>query len=1054
MTPERDPAPTRSKGPSASVLVVLVTRNGEVWLRDALGGLARQTHRRLAVIAVDDASSDDSPKILTRVLGKDAVIRMPQPVGFPAAVAKALETSAGRSADYVLVVHDDTVLERNTIAQLVSSARGVEGVGIVGPKVRSWEAPDVLRELGGSADRFGYPYSPIEKGEIDHGQYDSPREVLFVSFTAMLISREVLDRIGAPDERFRSAHGFLDYCWRARLAGYRVLVEPRAAVRHREAGDRGERPDSDLGEDRYLSERAALASLLKNYGFVSLAWVLPLFLFQGLARVVLFAASRRARVADVLAAWWWNLIHLPGTLSRRVRAQAVRRVPDRQIVQHMTSAGARLKRWALQASSIIVGDRAGPLEPGEEVDIPPLRRRVAGVFAQHPIGVGLLLGVALTLISFRGVLGASGLEGGALPTFPAEPSGFFREFASGWSSHGLGGPGSASPAAAILGLGSVLALGSPALLAKLIVAVAPLVAAVLCYRAILRRIQEPRAAIIGAGCYVLSALAMWAISEGRVAVLVLLAGLPWLVIRVWEAFGPRTSEPTLSWVASTGLGLGFVGAFFPSVWIPLGLVAAVALLIPERGGSPVRGIGRLGGAMTVGAALVFPTAAGLIRTGGLAPEAAGFVSFGQLLRLSPGSAPGAWVIGFFLPIAGVIALVLTGDEHRRWAWRAALVAAAAPFLAWAAGAGYLPRWASDLTAPLAAAAFGLSLLVGLAMQVVAEGVGRHAFGYRQLSTAALALVLALGLGLQAVQAARGAWAVGENAVPPAWPVVATADPATPFRVLWIGAPFGGRFPAPGGSPEGVLSAGPASIRYGVTGKQGRSAVEIGAPAGGTAFAQLDRALRAILAGDVRHGGSLLAPFGVRFVVAGSGDLPIAVRERLALQVDLDLIQQAGGLRIYENPRVFPLGGAFGGKGPVGRATGDDLLAPAKLVTRPTALPRVAAGRFEGSVNLPAGGLVFLSTPFEDGWRLEGHAAPFLAFGWGVGFEAHRGTEALVAEFGGQFARTVALVVLAILWLGTLVVARPRRRRWSRAPGRASVRIAELLGRRDKEVAVS
>src|SRR5207247_8444887 len=132
-------------------------------------------------------------------------------------------------------------LDPEGIWRMVEVAHRIEGVGIVGPKVVDWDDPSILREVGLSTDRFGYPYSPLEQDEIDHGQYDRVREVLFVSSCAMLVSREALRRAGPPDERLAPFHEDLDFCWRTRLAGFRVLMSPRALARHRGASLRGER---------------------------------------------------------------------------------------------------------------------------------------------------------------------------------------------------------------------------------------------------------------------------------------------------------------------------------------------------------------------------------------------------------------------------------------------------------------------------------------------------------------------------------------------------------------------------------------------------------------------------------------------------------------------------------------------------------------------------------------------------------------------------------------------------------------------------------------------
>jgi len=139
------------------VLVVLVSKDGERWLRPCLLALSRQTHERLGVLAVDNASSDGSAALLETALGADRVIRLPANVGFPGAVREALNAPPAQDADYVLLLHDDTQLESDAVARLVETAERIDGTGIVGPKVVGWDDPRILLEVGLSTDRFGYP---------------------------------------------------------------------------------------------------------------------------------------------------------------------------------------------------------------------------------------------------------------------------------------------------------------------------------------------------------------------------------------------------------------------------------------------------------------------------------------------------------------------------------------------------------------------------------------------------------------------------------------------------------------------------------------------------------------------------------------------------------------------------------------------------------------------------------------------------------------------------------------------------------------------------------
>ena len=995
-----------------SVLAVLVARNGAPWLRRVLSSLARQTHPRVGVLAVDNASSDGSADVLERMLGRRRVLRLDRDHGFPGAVRRALELPAAGEADFVLLLHDDVALEPHAVERMVGAARRVEDVGLVGPKVLDWDRPRVLREIGFSADRFGYPQSPLEEGELDQGQYDAPREVLFVSSAAMLLSRAAWSRAGFPDERLAPDDGDLDYGWRMRLAGFRVMVAPGAVAHHR--GPAGVQAEAAPLRGRYRIERAALAALLTNCGLVTLLWVLPLYAIQGIGRLLLYLVSRRFdQAGEVMAAWGWNLAHLPGTLRRRVRAQSVRRVPDREVSRFLSPATARLTGSAQQASALLLGRRTARVEEGEELEAPPLPRRVASVVSAHPVAVASIAAVILTLVAFRGVLFVPGIEGGALPAFPQGPGDFFRAMTAPWRSTGFGGPEAPSPAMIPLGVASFLTLGDPDLLARLLVSLTPVVAGVVCHLALRRLGATPGSSVVGAVSYAVSALVLWAASEGRISVSVLLVTLPWLVARLPMAFARGGPRRPLRWVVGTGMALALVLSFFPAVRLSLGLVLVALVLLPEPGGSRVRGALLTVSAGAVAAALVFPLAVVLSASGGGAAESAVHADVLSILRLSPGEAPGAGPGASFLPLAGVVGFVLAEGGIRRTAWRSFLVAATALPLAWLAAAHRLPEPVSNPVAFLSVAAVSLAFLAGLGAGSLGPTVRRAAFGLPQVLGAALVTVIVVGWAAQAFQAAVGAWAVGENRLPPAWPVVASAEPGASFRVLWLGGDDGGRFPPPGGDPEGrVATEEGVAVAYGVTGRRGTTIAATALPSEGPPYRRLEIVLAEILSSRIRHGGSLLAPFGIRYLVAGEGGLPPPVVGALGDQLDIDLVQRAGGLSIYRNARLPVKAAAFSGGEAVDAARTASLLAPLSLdAASAEPLTQQDGATWSGPVaETPS--LVVVGDRFDPRWQA-GQARPFPAFGWALGFEAGQGVVRAALE--RDVRRPLELVALAALW---------------------------------------
>ncbi|HVF09064.1 MAG TPA: glycosyltransferase family 2 protein [Actinomycetota bacterium] len=1001
-----------------TVLVVLVARDAAGWLRETVAALAAQTYPRTAVLGVDDASSDDSRAILEEALGERRVMALPRRRGLAGAFRAAMEQPAASEAELVLLLHDDAALDPDALQRLVDAAVGLPGidrVGVVGCKVVDAHDPRRLLDVGRSADIFGHGYSPLQDDEIDQGQFDRVLEVLSVSSAAMLISREAWKKAGLLDERIGPRQQGLDLCWRVRIAGFRVVMMPLARVRHRDVAGRDDHVARGRQSRRYQEDRGAIATMLKNYGIASLLWVIPLALVLGLGRLVFLTLARRFEEAfDLLAAWGWNITHLPGTLASRRRIQRERRTKDRDIRRFMGTAGIRLPRWFQTAERILEEQRSIEERDEDETTSRRLRDRTASLVGSHPVIVGSFVALVLGALAIRGLMGSEALAGGVLPAFPTRPQGFWAELASGVRTTGLGGSLRASPALGALGALSWLTFGSTTIAQKVVLAGAPLLAAVLSYRAAVRLTARPGPSVLASAAYLLCGMTLWAFSQGRLDLLVALAIMPAIYERVEAAFAPaHPADGRWRFVAGVGVTLAVLIAFLPGAALAVALIVVVQGL---AGSHRARGLALMGLSVVVAAVLLFPFVPTLLAGSGAAlASSIGTTDLSRLARHAPGPGPGTWTVAAFLPVAAFISFALVGSELRGPAIRASMIALAGVALSWLSAAAWLPEPLSNPIAYLAAAVVAEVMMVAFGVASAATGLEREAFGMRQLLTGLLAVVLGGGLILQSMAALVGGWAVGgPEQVPAAWSVLRSTTEGD-FRVLWIGAANGDPFPAPGGDPTGLVPAGAASLRYALTGRDGSLAVDIARPSAGPGHDSLARALGEILAGGTRHGGALLAPFGVRFVIASDGDLPREAAAVLDAQVDLDL-EPASGLTVYRNARALAPAAMLGDEPATLAAlrTSEPARIAATALSRGVALRRIDGG-WEGGRGT---GPIYLSTEFQGDWKLEGSDDdPFTAFGWATAFAAQPAP--VTIRQASQLPATIQVVVLAALWLAAL-----------------------------------
>jgi GT2 family glycosyltransferase len=1014
-------ASTGTSRPSVLALIV-VGPGASPWLRDCLLSLAHQSYPRIGVLAVDDGADEDSRAMLRRSLGSRRVLTNEERLGSARSIRAALALPVAKGADFVLIVDPRASLDKDAVARLVEAAVGigVQDVGVVGAKIVDRDDPRSLRDIGRSSDRFGHPSSSLQAGEIDQGQFDRVLEVLCVSSAAMLISREAAERTDLFDERLDPANRDLDFCWRTRVAGYRTLMTPLARVRLGGVEEERAGEPATRRSKRFEEDRAAITSMLKNYSLLSLLWVVPAALVLGVLRLVYLVLGRRFEEAfDVAAAWGWNVAHLPSTLTLRRHAQKARRVRDRALRRFMESAGFRSPRWFATAERILEEQRAiDEADEGEPIQR-RLRDRTASLVGSHPVIVGSFLAIIIGAVAVRELLGSEALVGGALPAFPTRLGDLFAELGSAVRSTPLGGPLAPSPALGALGALSFATLGDPQLAQKAVLIAGPPLAAILMYRATIRLSVRPGPAVVAAASYALGALTLWAFSEGRLGLLIALAVLPAAAERIETAFAreePLGGRPRF--VAGSAVTFAVGAASYP------GILLAIAVLVAIRVVSgPVRSRGLLLiGAGAVGAAvLLFPFVPTLFADGGRALSSLiGTIEPLRLARLSLGPGPGTWPVAAFLPIGAVLGLGLVRGELRGPATRAAVAGGAGLIFSWLAAANYLPSGLANPAAYAALAAVSMASLVGFGLMSFTGSLRFESFGLRQVSGGVLTLVLGAGLLLQSVAAMVGTWGVGpaEERIPAAWAVVSGTARGS-FRVLWLTGDRGDGLPPPAGDPQRRLEAGDATIRYALTDREGATVLDIGRPLAGPGPDHLEGALGEIFGGTTRHGGALLSPFGIRFVVAERGALSPAAGAALDAQLDVDLLP-ATGFTIYRNAMAIPPEAILAAE-PEDRdimSAGD----PSTIATW-RSVPAVPLERVSGGWSGPAlEGTVFLSTAYDAQWAFQGTSVrPEVAFGWATRFEATG--EPVQVRHRGQLPARIQVVLLALLWLAALWATR-------------------------------
>ena len=1061
--------------PSAPPLVAVVVADqaGE-WFEEALQALGSQDYPNQSVLVIDGGSyrrpGNGNGNGNGRAPGRDisfrvaavlpeAFLRRPpqsrRDAGFAAAANDVLDTVQG--AAFLVFCHDDVAPEPEALRLMVEESLR-SNAGIVAPKLVDWDKPDRLLGVGLSVDKTGACGPLVDRGELDQEQHDSVRDVFAVASACMLVRADLFAELGGFDPSMADHGADVDLCWRAQVAGARVVVAPAARVRHREDGREG--PGADPDKER-LEPRNHLRAMLKSYSRLHLLRVIPQALVVTVFEAIMALFTRRPHEAQaLLGAWTWNIRHFGPLRPLRAGVHRSRAVPDSEVRRLQARGSVRLTLYLQRRFH--AEERARALvEAGHD-----LVESVGKGPARAATGLLCLLVLGL-LIGSRHLLGGRLPAVGQFAPFP-RPSTLLTHLFDGWRTTGMGSTSPAPPAFGVLGALGALFLGHMGILQKILVLGVWPVAAVGMWR-LARPLDSTMARIAGVVAYLAVPLSYNALARGRWTGLLAYAAMPWLLLFLLrlcdlQPFGGtgtpgtagtrRSDQPAWRPMVAFGVVLAAVTGFVPGIGLAV-VVAAVglflgSLLVGGAGGSARAVRGAVGG-VAVSMVLLIPwsasllvpdgwsTIAGVGRSTDLAPGQ------GALLRFQTGPM-GAGVLGWALLAAAAMPLLVGREWRFTWAVRFWVVALVSVGAAWAGGHGWLPLRLQDpdlLLAPAAAALAGAVAMGAAASQVDLRG---YRFSWRQAAPLAggLALVAAVLPVLGA--APDGSWDLTKEEVARSVGWMGAQADAGAFRVLWVGDPLA--LPL-----DGWPLPGDAGVAYATSRNGAPDVTDLWPGPASSATESIGDALSVARQGGTARLGRLLSPMAVRYIVVPTqlatggasrlAPLPPGLTRALGSQLDLRLLPSDPALDVYENtawgaartmvPDQVAAAGIPG-----------TLEAGADLSGGQPVLPGDGPVRFKGE--LPGPGTLLLSEAPSGRWELTvgGETADRrTAFGVANSFVAGEGGTATV-RYRTPLFRWPLAVLPFLLWGGAVWLLWRTRGRRIEAPRPEDTQLIPIL----------
>lgn len=228
------------------IFIILVNYNSFDHTLEGLESIyANEKKIAFEIIVVDNASKEFPTAKLKKQFPNIQIIQSKENLGFAGGNNLAIRSALEQEADFILLINNDTTVSENFLSRLLETASKHPEAGIIAPLITYYSTPEKIW-FGGAIynDYIGFvKYQHLNKNKAVLPQ--EPFETSFITGCCMLIPRHTIKKVGLLHEPYFLYSEDLDYCYRVKKAGFKLLVDPQAEIQHKVSGSSSSETNKD-----------------------------------------------------------------------------------------------------------------------------------------------------------------------------------------------------------------------------------------------------------------------------------------------------------------------------------------------------------------------------------------------------------------------------------------------------------------------------------------------------------------------------------------------------------------------------------------------------------------------------------------------------------------------------------------------------------------------------------------------------------------------------------------------------------------------------------------
>ena len=222
------------------VSIILLNYNSYSHTLECIASIKKSSYSNYEIIIVDNNSEDDSASYLEKVEDKNIYfIRNQNNCGFAAGNNVGIKLALQHKADFVFLLNNDTIVQKNTLSELVNTYMIFEkqvNIGMVTCLILNYYERDIIWYAGGLISEVKGDAVDTKLGKrISGNMNNSYKNVSFASGCCMLIPNGIFKTCGFLPEKYFLYYEDMEFCKKVINCKNKIIYTNKTHIYHKES---------------------------------------------------------------------------------------------------------------------------------------------------------------------------------------------------------------------------------------------------------------------------------------------------------------------------------------------------------------------------------------------------------------------------------------------------------------------------------------------------------------------------------------------------------------------------------------------------------------------------------------------------------------------------------------------------------------------------------------------------------------------------------------------------------------------------------------------------